>query len=191
MAGETPVDIAYTHAKESVAGQRARLDNLRTRATALVTAASVIASFLGGQALSDTKTANGQTVADRSLQCWEAIAFVAFFMVLGLCAFMIAPKRDRPARERKNWHRPARKEKKGWLFRLNANSILKEAGAIQTSRPDLTPDAVAQIYKRQLAGNMEGHYKANEPSIKRRFRALIFGIIALGIEALAFVADLI
>jgi hypothetical protein len=34
MAAETPVDIAYTHATENLAGQRAALDNLRVRSAA-------------------------------------------------------------------------------------------------------------------------------------------------------------
>lgn len=190
MAGDTAADLAYTHARESVAGQRARLDNLRTRATALITAASVIAAFLGAQALADTQEAGGKIVADRSLELWEAVAFGAFLGVLGLCAFIIAPRRKREARTATSL-RAAREAKKGWTFRLNANAMLAEADNLAARRPELDADDIAQEYKRQLVGDMEGHYKDNEPSIERRFTALLIAISILGVEALAFLLDLV
>jgi hypothetical protein len=50
--GTTPTGIAYDTAIEAVAGQRVSLDALRTRAATLLSAASIVASFLGAEALS-------------------------------------------------------------------------------------------------------------------------------------------
>ena len=110
MAEETSVDIAYAHAKENLSSQRAALDNLRTRSAAVITAASVIASFLGGQALADTKVVPGVSspVADRSLQFWESFGFAGFVVVLALSVWIIKPKSE------------------AWTFRLDAKWILQD-----------------------------------------------------------------
>lgn len=157
---ETTIDIAYSHAKDNLAAQRARLDNLRARSTAVITAASVIASFLGGQALADTKTVRGlaSPVADRSLQLWEAVGCAGFLLVLLLSAWIIRPKT------------------KGWTFRLNAKKLLM--------------DKDPQQQKRELAGYMEDYYVNNESKIERLFVALQISVVLLALEASGFMIDL-
>lgn len=158
------VEIAYDHAKTNLAGQRARLDNLRTRAAAIITSGSVVASFLGAQALADTKPgANGSPVADRSLQFWEIVAVLAFIALLAACAWIISPKNQ------------------GWTFRLRADKLL-------TDYADKGKDATTT--QRDLAKHMENYYGTNEPKIERLFSLLQAAIAALAIEAMAFILDL-
>ncbi len=159
-----PVEIAYDHANTNLAGQRARLDNLRTRAAAIITAGSVVASFLGAQALADTKPgANGSAVADRSLQLWEIVAVVAFIALLAACAWVISPKNQ------------------GWTFRLRADKLLADYADAGKDGPTT---------QRELATHMENYYGLNEPKIERLFALLQAAIAALGIEAVAFILDL-
>lgn len=170
MADETPVDIAYTHAKENLSGQRARLDNLRTRSAAVITAAAVLASFLGGQALADTKTLPGvaSPVADRSLQLWEGVGFAAFLLVLALSAWIIKPKTS------------------GWTFRLNARWLLADAD----KRADSYLSTATQQQKRELVGYMEDYYVANEKKMVKLFTLLQLSVVLLSVEAVGFMLDL-
>jgi hypothetical protein len=163
MADETHIDIAYTHAKENLAVQRARLDNLRVRSAAVITAASVIASFLGGQALADTRTLRGVAapVADRSLQFWEGVGFGALLLALGISAWIISPKR------------------KGWTFRLNAKKLLVDG-----------ENQEVQQQKRELAEYMEDYYVSNETKLERLFELLQFSVVLLAVEASGFMLDL-
>lgn len=168
MADETVTDIAYEHAKQNLAVQRVVLDNFRARAGTLITAAAVIASFLGGQALADTSLPRGATspVPDRSLELWEGVAFAAFLALLALCASVLRPKA------------------KGWTFRLNAKKVLALGGEADTGE-------AVQAYKRQLVGHLEDYHEANEAALDRLSWRLRASVILLGVEAFAFLLDLI
>jgi hypothetical protein len=162
---DSVVDIAYEHATANLAGQRARLDNLRTRAGTVISAASVVAAFLGGQALDDTKIpkGGGEPIADHSLQLGEIVAFVSFLAIICLCAAIIRPV------------------KRGWTFRLNADKVLRDyADAGKT--PEET--------KRELASYMEGYYVRNEKQLSHLFLMVQGGLVLLALEALALMLDL-
>lgn len=169
MAGETPVDIAYQHAKENLASQRAALDNLRARSAAVITAAAVIASFLGGQALADTKTVPGvaSPVPDRSLQFWESFGFGGFVLVLALSAWIIRPKSE------------------AWTFRLDANWILREA-----TKDGDADTGVGHRQKRELTGYMETYYGENQAKLVKLFKLLQLSVVLLIVEAAGFMLDL-
>lgn len=197
MPGETPADLAYSHATENIAVQRQRLDNVRTRATTLITAAAVLASFLGGQALADSKRVPGVAapLPDRSLQFWEAVGFIAFLVVLFVCAWITSPKfrrKSKPADADADERGvdPNRKPK-GWRFRLNAEKMLAETRALKYANPGLDDAALGQLYKRQLVGDLECHHKMNERTIERRMKWLWVAIVALALEAVGFGLDLV
>ena len=120
MPGDTPADLAYSHATANIATQRERLDDVRARATALITAAAVLASFLGGQALADSQRVRGVAapLPDRSLQGWEALGFGAFLAVLLICAWIVAPK----------FRRKSKPNQKGWKFRLKRENDARRDG---------------------------------------------------------------
>jgi len=170
MAEETSADIAYAHAKENLSSQRAALDNLRTRSAAVITAAAVIASFLGGQALADTKVVPSVSspVADRSLQFWESFGFAGFVAVLAISVWIIKPKSE------------------AWTFRLDAKWILRDADEkSRESRSD-----VAQLQKRDLAEYMEVYYEENQTRIDKLVMLLQVSVILLVLEAAGFMFDL-
>lgn len=170
MAEDTSVDIAYVHAKENLSSQRAALDNLRTRSAAVITSASIIASFLGGQALADTKMVRGVSspVADRSLQFWESFGFAGFVLALAISVWIIKPKAE------------------AWTFRLDANWILQDGDKKQ----DESGTDVVQRQKRELAEHMEIYYTQNQKKIDKLVILLQVSVILLVVEAAGFMFDL-
>ncbi|WP_205696034.1 hypothetical protein [Conexibacter sp. SYSU D00693] len=62
--------------------QRASVDQLRTRAGTLLAAASLVTSFLGGQALSQGHDPG----------TWGVIALLAFILTAGLCVWVLMPE---------------------------------------------------------------------------------------------------
>ena len=80
---ERAYELAYDEAVRGLSQQQAALDNFRTRAGILISAAAIATSFLGGEALAD----DGFTVAS-----WIA---VALFAAVGTAAmFVLWPRKD-------------------------------------------------------------------------------------------------
>jgi hypothetical protein len=76
---ETSYDIAVRALEQ----QERSLDELRRRTGSLLTAASLVTSFLGSQA-----------IARHGLSGWIVAALVAFAALVVLAAFVLLPKRD-------------------------------------------------------------------------------------------------
>lgn len=72
---------AHRIATQALGQQEQALTELRTRTGTLLTAASLIASFLGGQAL-----------AREGLSFWIVLALVAFGISVVLCIYVLLPK---------------------------------------------------------------------------------------------------
>jgi hypothetical protein len=72
---------AHRIAAHALSQQEQALTELRTRTGTLLTAASLIASFLGGQAL-----------AREGLSIWIVLALVAFGVSVILCIYVLLPK---------------------------------------------------------------------------------------------------
>ena len=72
---------AHRIAAQALGQQEQALTELRTRTGTLLTAASLIASFLGGQALSR-----------EGLSLWIVLALIAFGMSVVLCIYVLLPK---------------------------------------------------------------------------------------------------
>jgi hypothetical protein len=162
---DTPLAIAYEQAEKSVDSQRARLDGLRTRATALLSVAALVTSFLGAEALKDEKlNAKGDLVADRTLGGWE-LAAIGCFLAVGLtCLYILWPRR------------------KGWIFRMNANTIL---------RAYVDASLTLETTQRKLAEAYERHYATNAPQLEHRFWAFQLGAVLVALETLFWMLDLI
>lgn len=156
------VDLAYEHATANVASQRARVDNLRTRAAALITAASLVASFLGGQALADTRIPEGgaSPVADRTLQLAELVAIMGFLGVFALAAWTISPRAN-------------------WKFQLDGSVLLAD-----------WRDDGDQDMKAFLVGVLQKNYALNEKKLAPLTTLLQIAIALLAVEAIAFMLDL-
>lgn len=88
--------IAFDEASYAVRRQEAALDDLRSRTGILFAAASLVASFLGGAALSD-----------RALM-WPGIGAIAAFVVVGVLALIVL------------WPRG------GWTFSLDPATLMED-----------------------------------------------------------------
>jgi hypothetical protein len=161
---ETPLGIAFEHAQKNVDGQRLALDNLRSRAATLLSAAALVTSFLGAEALKDQKVgADGTLVADRTLQSAEYAAIACFLVVVVACLFILMPKR------------------KGWTFRLDPATLIVgyvDGGAtlVQTQRA--------------LAGHLKNHFADNARKLETRYWAFQAGAAFLGAEVACWLIDL-
>ena len=159
---DTVADLAYEASTRALSEQRAALDNLRSRAATLVSAAAIVTSFMGASALADQKltriTGVPTLAADRSLQTAELVAILAFGGVLAVCLWILRPRAN-------------------WIFVLSAKQILGR---------NLELDAV----KRELAEYCEEMWDGNARPIKWRMRAFQVGVVLLGVEAVAWLVDL-
>jgi hypothetical protein len=88
MADTTPLSIAFDFAKSGVDGARARLDNIRSRAATLISAAAIVTSFLGAQALIATKSGTTAVAGPA-----EGVAIAAFIGVGITCMYILWPRR--------------------------------------------------------------------------------------------------
>lgn len=92
-------ELAYEQSRRAIDQQAAVLNELRSRTGGLLTAASVVASFLAAQAI------------DRSgFDALAGIATLAFLGVLSLCMSVLWPSRN------------------AWKFRLQATPLLEDFG---------------------------------------------------------------
>lgn len=83
LGDDAAYEIAYDEAVRALSQQQSAVDNLRTRAGVLLSAAAIATSFLGGQAIR----------ADPNLDLCSWVA-IAAFVALGICALTILWPRD-------------------------------------------------------------------------------------------------
>lgn len=79
--------IAYEETVRGLTAQAGVLDNLRTRAGTLIAVASLVTSFLGGQALAKP-TFRGGVLERQPLAGW-GVGAVAAFVLLAIAAIVI------------------------------------------------------------------------------------------------------
>lgn len=87
---DTVAKLAYEEARSAISSQSTTLDGLRSRAGTLLAAASLVTSFLGGQALAKPTLDNGLVVrADVGCEGWVAIGL--FVLVAALTLAILWP----------------------------------------------------------------------------------------------------
>jgi hypothetical protein len=148
--------LVYLESQRNLTQQAAVLDNIRTRAGLVITAASVVTAFLGAPAIKNATTpASGSTsILGLTIGGWLA---VACFAIVGICSIAIL------------WPR------KGWMFRFGAKDIL--------DRVDEHPDETLPGMQRKLALLNEKSFIDNERKISTLFWLLEIAAIALFFEA--------
>jgi hypothetical protein len=164
MADTTPLSIAFDFAKSGIDGARARLDDIRSRAATLISAASIVTSFLGAEALKNTKPGRGTTVmADRSLQpaAWFAIA--AFIGVGIACMYILWPRRH------------------AWPFGISAAKIVEGY---------VNKDASLGATQRALVKFLERNRVTMESKLDTLYRVFTLGVALLGVEVVCWLIDL-
>ncbi|MGH2383259.1 MAG: hypothetical protein ACRDG7_18850 [Candidatus Limnocylindria bacterium] len=140
----TPQELTYEIAAESIRNQRDRLTGLHTRAATLLAAAALVTSFLGAQALDDTRliAESGQLVADQVLEFWELLAIAFFVAAAAGCIRLLLP-----------WP--------GWQFHLNPKKLVRDY--VEGDLP-----ATLTEMQRELAIHLRNHYETNEDVLNKR-----------------------
>ncbi len=87
---ETVAKLAYDEAVRTITAQAGVLDNLRSRAGTLIAVASLVTSFLGGQALAKPTFSNGVVVRPE-IESWGMVAVVTFVVVALLAIVVLYP----------------------------------------------------------------------------------------------------
>ncbi len=152
----SPQALAYEEALRHITEQHGRLESLRTRAAALLSVASLVTSFLGGQALTNTTTdLFGLEVSRPSLHGWAVVAVIAFLGSCGACVWILLPKR------------------KGWRFGFNAKRLIRD---YVDKGVELDP-----MY-RELALWLSKYHQENESKLEFRYTLLQVGAVLIGIE---------
>jgi hypothetical protein len=85
-------NIAYEETVRGLTAQAGVLDNLRTRAGTLIAVASLVTSFLGGQALAKPSFRAG-ALERQPLEGWAIVAIVAFVLVAVAAIVVLWPRR--------------------------------------------------------------------------------------------------
>jgi hypothetical protein len=162
-------DLVYQQALRALTDQRATLDNLRTRAATLLSAAAIVTSFLGAEALKDQRpNAAGVLVDDHSLQSAELVAVVAFIAVVACTLYVVLPSFKRFG---------------GFTFSFDPASMLSRY-------VDADPQPSTDEVRRTMIRWCGTYGEKNEPKIEHRFWAFSLGVVLLAAEILAWVIDL-
>ena len=164
MADATPLSIAFDFAKSGVESARARVDGIRSRAATLISAASIVTSFLGAEALRDTKPGPGTTViTDRSLQPAEWVAIMAFIGVGIACMYILAPR----------W--------RAWPFGISAAKIVEGYA---------NRDASLTATQRALVKYLERNRITVEAKLEGLHWIFMAGVVLLAVEVVCWLIDL-
>lgn len=156
----TPSELAHDTAVRSLVGQRQSLDALRTRAATLLSAASIVTSFLGAQALRNHAAAH-KTGFHLTVPEWAAVAsFVAMAL---LCVAILLPWKWA------GWH-------------TNAMKLVRDYVDV----PGLSLAAV----QRDLALHDEIHYAANVTKMGRLYWCFRGGCALLVVQVVLWIIDL-
>jgi len=156
-------EFVYHESQRNLTQQAAVLDNVRSRAGLLITAANIVIAFLGAPAIKNATTPSSAStnVPGLTLGGWLA---VGCFVIVGVCSIATL------------WPR------RGWLFRFGAKEII--------DRVDRQPDETLPLMQRKLALLNEDSYLANEKKIDRLFWLLEVAAIFLFFEAALWLSSL-
>lgn len=148
--------LVYLESQRNLTQQAAVLDNIRTRAGLVITAANVVTAFLGAPAIKNAMTpASGSTnIPGLTFGGWLALLC---FAIVGVCSIAIL------------W------PTKGWMFRFGAKDII--------DRIDQHPDETLPGMQRKLALLNERSFLDNERKINSLIWLVEIAAIALFFEA--------
>jgi hypothetical protein len=155
--------LVYLESQRNLTQQAAVLDNIRTRAGLVITAANVVTAFLGAPAIKNATTPAGgfTSIPGLTVGGWLAIAC---FAIVGICSITML------------WPR------KGWMFRFGAKDII--------DRVEGHSDETLPGMQRKLALLNEKSFIDNERKIGSLFWLLEVAAIALFFEAGFWLASL-
>lgn len=151
--------VAYDEAHKAVDGQAATLTNIRTNAGTLLAAATIVTSFLGGQALGQP-TVSGGRVTKTTIGALGWLAIVAFVSVAALTVAVLWPRQMK--------------------FDMEAGPILDSTAGQDVEEAD---------GKAVLARYWDNNYDFNQAKLDRMFRLYTAACVLLGAEAICWILD--
>ncbi len=166
---DTPEAVIFAEAVRRITEQRQRLENVRSRAGLLLSAAAVVTSFLGSEALKDPAGTNTFEAGQQTLECAELVAVLAFVGVCATCLCVLLPKR------------------KGWTFGFRPAKLVQKYVGQPPSGDNR--DELRRIH-RDLALWLGKYHDANERPLEFRFTLLQVGAGLLAVEVVAWIVDL-
>jgi hypothetical protein len=158
---DTVGKLAFDEAKRTIDRQETGLDGLRSRAGVLLSAASLVTAFLGGQALAKPSIANG-AVTRPAIGAWGVVAIAAFVGVGLLTVAILWPY--------------------NWRFAM-------ETGPILDTKAEAQPMNYEEVQE-QLAGYHDKNYRLNQPKIDVLFWVFRLAALLLTLETVAWIFDL-
>lgn len=149
--------LAFEEAKGAIALQNDTLGNLRSRASGLLSTATVVSTFAAGLGLIGSDPSKGNV-----LNTGLAILLVVLIVGIGICSSLVlAPSR-------------------GWVFSLNASLLV-------TDWAEADPAATIDDMHRNLAISLRQHELNNRHKLERRFTVYRIGLLLLLIETLVLI----
>lgn len=159
---DSPINAAYDEAVRFIGVQAASVDALRSRAATVIAAASLVTTFLGGQALAKPSI-SADTVSYAAIDGWGWAAIAA---LCGIAAATIAVM----------W--PYR-----WQWSQRADGLI---GIYENHQPSLTLiDA-----QREIALHLQESYDTNERRLFWLGLAFRASLVLLVLESICWVLDL-
>jgi hypothetical protein len=155
--------LAYLESQRNLTQQATVLDNIRTRAGLVITAANVVTAFLGAPAIKNATTPPSTAGPAPGLTLGGWIALLCFAIVGVSSIAMLWPRR-------------------GWMFRFGIKDII--------DRIETVPDETLSSIQRQLAILNDRSFAVKEAKIKTLFWLLERAAIFLFLEAGFWLASL-
>jgi hypothetical protein len=168
VTDKTVAEIASDESLRALNDQRSRLLNARARAGLLLSAAAVVTSFLGPEALKDVSVRDATEYSVRTLETAEVVAIAAFAATAGLCAVVLLP-----------WPR-----RYGWYWGVAPREILRRYAG------ETTEVMTAEAVHRELALEHDEYLENNSAKLRLLHRLLSLAVLLLVIEVIAWITDL-
>jgi hypothetical protein len=159
--GDTVGKLAFDEAKRTIDRQETVLDGLRSRAGVLLSAASLVTAFLGGQALAKPSLSEG-VVHVQSIGAWGWVAIGAFVAVALMAVAILWPY--------------------GWRFVMGIDPIL-------ATKTETVPMSFEEVQE-QLAEYHWENYGLNQRKIDVLFWLFRTAALLLTAETVAWILDL-
>lgn len=156
--------LAVADAVRAVDQQAAKLTEHRGRAAAILGAASIVASFLGSEALQRLDGAGGRMEPDLHVVLGTAVGLLAFVVVAVLVCFALRPTA-------------------GWAFVRSPRKLIPYIADPRT--------ADAHAYRRFTLLDLADDHTGNDEKLRPLTRAVRVSVYALALETLGFLVALL
>jgi hypothetical protein len=158
------LELAVVDAMRAIDQQASKLEEHRVRAAAILGAASIVASFLGAEALNQIDESGGVMEARAHIQIGAVAGFVSFVVVAVLACYALRPT-------------------SGWTFGRSPSKLI-----LFITHP-ATKDA--QAYRRFTLEDLAADHERNDAKLQPLTNAVRRSVYALAVETVGFLVALL